>query len=637
MAASELVTLDPAEFIDGRTELPLDKLGLAVREAGADWGESQLAIQIARQQIGEAVTDRHLGNVEMTIPILVKEQGEVSLAEAAYKLQQKVGLLQQEGGWIRRDFAELGGFAGSVGYQVKAASLSGLQGWLMAHRRNAPDVVLKLVRGPLCYATVEAESKVFEEAKERELIWELAEMLGTAPGLIRLRVTNNNSSGDWRGLICAIECRDHPQDETANTTAKLAYAATELTPKGGAKEAEREGFKVVRHSELTAGWLTILDSEIAGVGHMTHKGVRRLWLRIWDPGEAPGGVQLHPRWRPLGSINWSEENPIVPTPLVDDWALVDLGECRPEAPVVGDGRWEWQLRARSPGGKGAIDIARVWPLPIEQYAVLTAPPLTTEPTAQSIKSPGEGASTGGGGGEWLNPNNVKTSNNARATAELKTVKGGVTQNLTQGLAVTKFGFVIPEGATVTGVVAEIERSAEGEGRIEDRRINLLNGEGIALSRSRTGAWPTSDDTAVYGSATDLWGLGLNVAAVNSTAFGIEVQCTGFLPAIARIDYVRLIVYYSEATDENRICFAERSIELRSDGMYRQHPTDDVWGPLIPIGFLPFAPPSGMENRKVRGILIPTQGDLGELPDSGTNKESAQVISRDAYHFAREAA
>jgi hypothetical protein len=101
--------------------------------------------------------------------------------------------------------------------------------------------------------------------------------------------------------------------------------------------------------------------------------------------------------------------------------------------------------------------------------------------------------------------------------------------------------------------------------------------------------------------------------------------------------VRITVYYTEAEDENRICFAERSIELRSDGPYRQHPTDDVWGYVVPRGFLPHALPSGMEGRKTRFIVIPSQGDLGELPDSGTNKLSVSVNHRPAYLVAREAA
>lgn len=84
-------------------------------------------------------------------------------------------------------------------------------------------------------------------------------------------------------------------------------------------------------------------------------------------------------------------------------------------------------------------------------------------------------------------------------------------------------------------------------------------------------------------------------------------------------------------------FAQRSIEFRSDGVYRQHKTDDVWGRLVPEdGFNFKAPPGGLESRTARGIIIPSQGDLDGLPDTGTNKLSEQAFYRPGYLFAREA-
>ena len=56
----------------------------------------------------------------------------------------------------------------------------------------------------------------------------------------------------------------------------------------------------------------MLSSKIAAeeLGHMTHKGVRRPHLRAWAGGE---DVQYRLRWRPLGTLAWSE-NGVVPTP-----------------------------------------------------------------------------------------------------------------------------------------------------------------------------------------------------------------------------------------------------------------------------------------------------------------------------------
>jgi hypothetical protein len=57
--------------------------------------------------------------------------------------------------------------------------------------------------------------------------------------------------------------------------------------------------------------------------------------------------------------------------------------------------------------------------------------------------------------------------------------------------------------------------------------------------------------------------------------------------------------------------------------------------VVPDGFLPVALPSGLEERPMRCIVIPSQGDLGEVADEGTNKLTAQAFVRAAYLFARE--
>jgi hypothetical protein len=852
MLIADPIILDPKEFLPSGAELDLSAAGFQVVEA--DFGEADLELDMQRHSVGEVPTNWHPPNTTTALKMVVRAEGKVDLPTAAYQLAQKVGEINEPGTehWLRRDFLTGGDFAGSLGRQVFKAGLSGLGAW---QKGSSPEVALTLATGPYWYATTEVESQEFIEALKRELIWELSEVLGTAPSLIRIIVKNNNSSGDWRGLVSAIESRDHPQDATASTTAALAYRCADLTPKGGAEatggiepkvravgavasgngaispglpagtvqgdllimvaesggatasteantaltaagwssppapyadqkkgntrltllykiasggdatttndtgdhqvarivgieagtfdsenpfntagvgtqaatkavsipggtttrdrslviacasgnlpdassttefgaatnasltgltelfdntvtagdggaiyavvgvmatkgtysattctavtEAERgvasiaiNAPYVVRHKELTAGWLTILESKIVGVGHMTHKGVRRLHLRIYDPGTVAGNVQLRLRWRALGTLQWSE-NKMIPTPLVGGFAVVDLGEARPEQPAVGGQRWEWQVQARALNGSGIVDLARARIYPAEQLAVVRAPAVPQGANAQSAKVPGE-ATTSGSGGEWKNPNNVKSSDDLRATAELIAVKTPVIVNLTQGLAVKKFGFALPEeeNTTITGVVVEVERSAEGEGSIRDYSVTLLNGTGIGASLASPVAWPTTDAIATYGSSTNLWGLGLTPKAINAAAFGVEILCTGSKPAIARIDSVRITVYYAEkVADENRACFAGRSMELRSDDVVRQHLTEEIWGRMVPEGFLPYAPPSGMEQRVVRGVIAPTQGDIDELADTKANRLSAVVKYRPAYLFAREA-
>lgn len=495
-------------------------------------------------------------------------------------------------------------------------------------------MMLHLTRGPICYSTEEVESEVFVEEANRGLKWELSKILGTAPGLIRVKATNNNGAGlHWRGLINALESRDHPQNETKNTTADLRYQAEKLTLAGGTAEAEREGLKVARNSTLSAGWITILSS-----GHMTHTGVRRLWARAFDPAATAGTVELRAHYRSLGSPTWTETDlTSVPTKVIGAFSLLDLGECRPERAILGDQRWEWRIQARSPSGSEVIDLDETYIVPVEQYAVLRTPAVSLSPDALSTKSPATIEDKAGGGSTaWVNPGNAASSNNVYATATL--TKWGLSGAKSKYLFAKKFGFAIPGGATVLGIVFRIEKKATST--ITDSEVFIVKaGAAGTVNHHSAVVWPAADAYSNYGASDDLWGqtwtpaqineegFGLVLSAVNGGAFGAE--------GVASVDHIQAIVYYTEATDENRVCFATRSVEVRSDGAYRQHSTDDVWGSVINEGYNPQAPPSWLEGRAVRGLILPSQGDLGSIADSGTNKIKAQVIYQPGYHFARE--
>lgn len=650
---SEVIVLDPLELAPRRKELSLEQLGIHIDKEGADWGESQVAVQLARQMIGSTVTDRHLEPVEMTIPLLVKKEGAVKLATVAHLLQQKVGIWQAnelEPNWIRRDFDAGGNFAGSVAYIVHSAALHGLQGWFLANRAVAKEVTLKVLRSPLSYATAEVELEAVKEEVARALQFEAASMLGTGPGLMRLRIKDLNAgAAHYRGLLVAMESRDHPQDATKTTTAALLYEAEKLTLGSGAAEAERAGAsggnKVVRHATLTGGFVTVLSSKIVASGHMTHRGTRRVWARIYDPGAAAGAVELRLQFRPLGASRWSETNVTVPTPLVGNFCLVDLGECRPELAALGLQRWEWRLQARAPSGSGTIDIDQIYICPVEQYSVLSAPAAVISPDLSSTKSPVTAENKAEGGTvAWTTPANAVSSNNAYATMAVAAGQ----QKESQFLQVSNFGFAIPEGATITGIVVEVERKAKtnaGPDWVFDADMVLMkagvrqvSGGGKDKAELYVG-WPTVDTYKAYGGSTDLWANTWTPADVNNAGFGAAFRCVAQGSAgeqVASVDHIRVIVYYTTVTDDNRVCFAARSIELRSDGVFRQHETDDVWGPLVPEGFNPYAPPSYMEGRALRGLVLPSQGDLGVLHDGTSNKIEARVIYRPAYHFAREA-
>lgn len=832
--------MDPAELIEGRTELSLSALGLEVVEKGVDWGESAVEVQLARQAIGESVTNRHLTNVECTVPLRVQAESGINLAEAAHRLQQKVGLWQAEGGWIRRDFDAGGKFAGSVAYQIKTANLSGLGGWLFAHRQSAPEVTLKLLRHPVCFATSEIEGSEVKGSEVRDLQWEISNVKGSAPGLLRLRVKNENSSGDWRGLISSIESRDLTP---GSSTAELAYEAVRLSPRGGAvisgnevpvvravgavaagtgaispglpagtvagdllvmvaesggaiaeggattaltaagwteaplgsqqkgntrltilykiatggdatttndtgdhqlariigiktgtfdpaapfnasargtqaatkaisipgvtttrdncliiwcasgnlpdattttefttgaaaeridnttaegdggaifaatlsqpvhgfsealpvtavTEAERALVTLaingppafVQHTTLNSGWTAILGTEVLGSGHMTHLGPRQPWVRVNVPSGTVGNVQLRLVWRVLGASRWVEDNAIVTVPVVGNgnYIWLNLDSVRPQAATLGGQRWEGKLMARALNGSGEIRITHFCPLSTEQYVLLREsgdPAADAEPT----KTAGTVAQSGVEGVAWSNPNNVKAIDGALATTAH--IGGG---GESQFLELTNLGFAIPAGSTIIAIRVTLASISCLEGRAEFM-AGLIKGGVRQPESSEEFLAHQSPQTAMV----EFTGEGWTVANINASTFGmyLYVRVPGVNPGdTASIDAGTVQVAYTETASENRVCFATRSMELRTDGAYRQAPSSEVWGQLVPDegSFNVYASPSGMEGRAVRGILIPTQGDLESRADINANNISVKPIYRPGYLFAREA-
>jgi hypothetical protein len=632
----ETCVLDPVEFIPERVELALDQLGLEIRAEGVDWGESQITPQMVRQAEGEVSSDGHREGVQIRIPIRVKEEGAVSLAEAAHKLQQKCGTLQEFGGWIRRDFDEAGGFAGSVGYKIlrHTLSISGLDGWLFAHNRDAPDVVITATRWPIGYPTEEVEEGPFTNAAgERHLIFTEDASQGSAPGLWRGRIKNEGVE-DLRGLILSRECETAPSD-LEDPTAQPHYLAKNLTPLGGAEVKTVSGIELVQ-AELVGGQLAILGSEIAGEGHVTHQGPRAVWMRVYVPSETTDGVRLQLLVRALGAARWDESLPIVTIPIVGGWVPVCLGVARPQAALLGDERWEWKLTAWAPAGSGTLRIRDVYPLATEQYVLLRQPEEHQIAEGFATKPPGTVVS-GSGGKEWKSPSSATISDDSRATCTL-----GPGGEFGAYLEAKNLGIKLPPGAIPTGVEFSFELSATVAAVANSANVYILKAGALqkAVNRATADKWPTTDSVFVFGGASDLWGVTLTAADVEDPGFGVALKpFAAYVGTVdLGVDAVNATVYYAQEADgEDRVCFSSRSVEIRSDGIIRQHPTDDVWGYLTPDGFPPIAPQGGLEGRAVRTVVIPSAGDLATLPDGSTPLLRATTYRRAGHLFAQEQA
>lgn len=184
----------------------------------------------------------------------------------------------------------------------------------------------------------------------------------------------------------------------------------------------------------------------------------------------------------------------------------------------------------------------VCPLPTPAPSPTPTPPPTTDVGPNSAATGADDASAGQIA--WLNPGNVVSSNDARATSSLSASKPA-----SHLLKATGFGFNVPTSATITGVKVEVERSQGSATDVHDSVIQLTTGGALIGSNKADAAtlWPvgTAESYATYGGLTDGWGAGLTPAQVNDPSFGVAIQAAlTTSTSVARVDHVRVTVRYS---------------------------------------------------------------------------------------------
>ena len=145
---------------------------------------------------------------------------------------------------------------------------------------------------------------------------------------------------------------------------------------------------------------------------------------------------------------------------------------------------------------------------------------------------------------WNIPGNASSSDNSYSSFNNITGPIGAYTNY---LVATNFGFNIPIGVSMSGIIVEIERS-DPNFRTADYSVRIVKGGTIGTTEKATGSsYPSSDSYQSFGNAGDLWGESWTVADINSANFGVAVaaqrSATGGITA-GRIDHIRITVFYN---------------------------------------------------------------------------------------------
>lgn len=158
---------------------------------------------------------------------------------------------------------------------------------------------------------------------------------------------------------------------------------------------------------------------------------------------------------------------------------------------------------------------------------------------------------------WSNPGNITVNDSSYATAAMRANVSQTRQ--TRYLIASNFGFTIPVGATINGIVVEILRSATTTSKSPmDLLIQLTSdasNTGLAGDdKSSASVWPTTDAFATYGSSSDVWTFSPTVSKVNGSGFGVAIRGTigsgGKTSVTMQVNFVRMTVYYTPAASGN---------------------------------------------------------------------------------------
>lgn len=154
---------------------------------------------------------------------------------------------------------------------------------------------------------------------------------------------------------------------------------------------------------------------------------------------------------------------------------------------------------------------------------------------------------------WVSPTNVGADDGAEASI---TAASYDTPDISQILVCSNFGFAIPAGSTIDGIVAEIERRDAAIGAASDNRVQLAKGTTFASlvgtnKAATTTDWPTAAAIATYGASNDLWGATWTAAEINASSFALflSVQADAANTDIF-VDFIRLTVHYTAAAVPN---------------------------------------------------------------------------------------
>lgn len=151
---------------------------------------------------------------------------------------------------------------------------------------------------------------------------------------------------------------------------------------------------------------------------------------------------------------------------------------------------------------------------------------------------------------WTDPTQIVSSNDAKAS---------VNATGSDYLVARNFGFTIPTGATINGILVRVE-AAENAGGTEPLLAQLQDASGALFGSSKSTSNEgsisgTTDAIYTYGSTSDVWGATLTEAIVEDVDFGVRVWFT--TAHLVTIDHITMAVEYTAASGHRVVIISKK--------------------------------------------------------------------------------
>lgn len=685
---AEQIILDPSEVASNRTELDITPW---ISADGVDWGDASIEAYYSDAVRGSVPVDYRLPNRDVGGGLVFSQSlGGTTPAAARSAIQTKLALFQREGGWIKRVTA--GG--GTVYADVVDASFraTSVPGWASRDGvDNSASFSLSCI--PDFYED-EATDADNSTTTARELIFTTALTgEGEVPQRVRT-VVDNDGSTDWRGLIWAYRGRHYSSATTAQSeyeaeelgTLDIAAKTAGTTIYGTVTSGMWSGGTVVHHGTLSTSWTPALSTNVGGSTYLTHTGTYQVFARlvstsgttvqarfVWDTGDWINTVE-NPAWRFPGGGTTTATQPFI----------ADLGEIRLDAAPVGTHRWQGQVQFKGDSGAEAASIDKLWIVNKDEGmgCLSASSPVDagfdtfsarSEFNTESGAINGDSAAVGGAWASGGDATDVSVGSGVATRSEVsdadyltgRYVASGVTAFAAQVVEIDFKWSALPtaSGSVISGVIGRYTNTS-----------NWLLGRAVVTYGAGVYQYTLSVLKRVGGTATTLvsvtaptlaldsyYRLRLAVYADGSFYFfyapqggSFELACAGrdsdlatggtlatgkpgFYDANTSATASITRTYDNFAAfepDLDAVAYASQSVQLTTSGHVREDSGGTAYGPVfLPAGDIPRFPVPAQAGGTVETILIPTTGDLDQLPDVlGTASISARNYRRPSWLF-----